>query len=503
MGKIIIFAKNHDHAQFIAERFDKNYPKYAGHFARVIDFQTEYVQSLIDSFSAETKAPHIAISVDMLDTGIDIPEVVNLVFFKMVRSKTKFWQMVGRGTRLRPDLFGLGRDKKCFYIFDYCQNLEFFSQNPDTVAGSSNESLSKKLFSSRVELIAELDHQKDHEEQLELRKEVAERLRQEVEQMNVNNFIVRPKRKLVEKYADAKAWENLDVEERNELVCDVAGLPSELVDEDQEAKQFDLLTLRLQLGLLRHEKSFTRWSEEVREIAGALEEKAAIPMVRAELELIIEVQTDDYWQDITTAMLEDVRRRLRSLVKFIEKTKRPTIYTDFVDSMGEEQEIALPGFDSGHDVERFLDKTQQFLKTHENDPVVHRLRFNECLSKDDLDILEKMLIEAGAGTPEDLSKVRSGTGLGLFVRSLVGLDREAAKRAFDGFLTGKTLSASQIQFINLMVDYLTQSGWMQVGQLYESPFTDYSPRGIDGMFNAEQVAQVVGVLDEIRTRATV
>jgi type I restriction enzyme, R subunit len=503
MGKTIIFAKNHDHAQFIAERFDKNYPKYAGHFARVIDFQTEYVQSLIDSFSAETKAPHIAISVDMLDTGIDIPEVVNLVFFKMVRSKTKFWQMVGRGTRLRPDLFGLGRDKKCFYIFDYCQNLEFFSQNPDTVAGSSNESLSKKLFSSRVELIAELDHQKDHEEQLELRKEVAERLRQEVEQMNVNNFIVRPKRKLVEKYADAKAWENLDVEERNELVCDVAGLPSELVDEDQEAKQFDLLILRLQLGLLRHEKSFTRWSEEVREIAGALEEKAAIPMVRAELELIIEVQTDDYWQDITTAMLEDVRRRLRSLVKFIEKTKRPTIYTDFVDSMGEEQEIALPGFDSGHDVERFLDKTQQFLKTHENDPVVHRLRFNECLSKDDLDILEKMLIEAGAGTPEDLSKVRSGTGLGLFVRSLVGLDREAAKRAFDGFLTGKTLSASQIQFINLMVDYLTQSGWMQVGQLYESPFTDYSPRGIDGMFNAEQVAQVVGVLDEIRTRATV
>jgi type I restriction enzyme, R subunit len=503
MGKTIIFAKNHDHAQFIAERFDKNYPKYAGHFARVIDFQTEYVQSLIDSFSAETKAPHIAISVDMLDTGIDIPEVVNLVFFKMVRSKTKFWQMVGRGTRLRPDLFGLGRDKKCFYIFDYCQNLEFFSQNPDTVAGSSNESLSKKLFSSRVELIAELDHQKDHEEQLELRKEVAERLRQEVEQMNVNNFIVRPKRKLVEKYADAKAWENLDVEERNELVCDVAGLPSELVDEDQEAKQFDLLILRLQLGLLRHEKSFTRWSEEVREIAGALEEKAAIPMVRAELELIIEVQTDDYWQDITTAMLEDVRRRLRSLVKFIEKTKRPTIYTDFVDSMGEEQEIALPGFDSGHDVERFLDKTQQFLKTHENDPVIHRLRFNECLSKDDLDILEKMLIEAGAGTPEDLSKVRSGTGLGLFVRSLVGLDREAAKRAFDGFLTGKTLSASQIQFINLMVDYLTQSGWMQVGQLYESPFTDYSPRGIDGMFNAEQVAQVVGVLDEIRTRATV
>ena len=503
LGKTIIFAKNHDHAQFIAERFDKNYPRHAGHFARVIDFQTEYVQSLIDSFSAETKAPHIAISVDMLDTGIDIPEIVNLVFFKMVRSKTKFWQMVGRGTRLRPDLFGIGRDKKCFYIFDYCQNLEFFSQNPDTVSGSANESLSKKLFSSRVELIAELDKQKDPVRKDVLRKDTAERLRQEVELMNVNNFIVRPRRKLVEKYADAKAWEKLDLDERNELVGDLAGLPSELVDEDQEAKQFDLLILRLQLGLLRHEKSFTRWSNDVRGIAGALEEKAAIPMVRAELELIIEIQTDEYWQDITTAMLEDVRKRLRSLVKFIEKTKRPTIYTDFTDSMGEEHEVELPGFDRGYDADRFLDKTHQFLKAHENDPVIHKLRFNERLSHDDLEALEKMLIESGAARLEDLSKMRSGSGLGIFVRSLVGLDREAAKRAFDGFINGKTLRANQIQFINLMIDYLTQSGWMQPGQLYETPFTDFSPKGIEGMFNAEQVAQLVAVLDEIRTRAEV
>jgi type I site-specific restriction endonuclease len=255
--------------------------------------------------------------------------------------------MVGRGTRLRPDLFGIGRHKQCFYIFDYCQNLEFFSQDSDTVAGSANESLSKKLFSSRVELISELDKHKD---------------------------------------------------------------------EDQEAKQFDLLMLRLQLALLRHEKSFTRWSNSVREIASALNEKASIPMVRAELELIIELQTDEYWQDITAAMLEDVRKRLRSLVKFIEKTKRPTIYTDFTDSMGQEQEVGLPGFDSGHDVERFRDKAQQFLKAHENEPAIHKLRFNERLTSQDLDALEKMLIGVGAGTLDELKKVRSATGLGLFVR---------------------------------------------------------------------------------------
>jgi type I restriction enzyme R subunit len=501
MGKTLIFAKNHAHAQFIADRFDTNYPHYKGNFARVIDFTVEYAQSLIDDFSNPSRAPHIAISVDMLDTGIDIPEIVNLVFFKMVRSKTKFWQMVGRGTRLRPDLFGLGRNKKYFYIFDYCQNLEFFSQNPDTTSGAANDSLSKKLFASRVELIAELEKLDGAKGKSDLRGKVAERLRQEVEQMNVNNFIVRPKRKLVEKYADAKAWETLGLDERNELVNDVAGLPSELVDDDQEAKQFDLLMLRLQLGLLRHEKSFARWSEDVRKIAGALEEKASIPMVRAELELIIEVQTDEFWQDVTTVILEDVRKRLRSLVKFIEKTKRQNIYTDFTDLIGEDREIVLPGFAAGHDVERFRDKTQQFLKAHENDPVIHKLRWNESLSGADLDSLEKILVEAGAGTPDDLSKVRSGSGLGLFVREMIGLDREAAKRAFDGFLAGKTLTANQIHFVSLVIDYLTQSGWMRAAQLYESPFTDYSPRGVEGVFDSAQVTQLLAVLDSIRRTA--
>jgi type I restriction enzyme, R subunit len=503
LGKTIIFAKNHAHAQFIADRFDKNYPHYKGNFARIIDFQVEYAQSLIDDFSNPARVPHIAISVDMLDTGIDIPEIVNLVFFKMVRSKTKFWQMVGRGTRLRPDLFGLDRDKKHFYIFDYCQNLEFFSENPETTPGAANESLGKKLFASRVELITELEKQDGTGGRSDLRNEVAERLRQEVEQMNVNNFIVRPKRRLVEKYANARAWETLGVDERNELVNDVAGLPSELVDDDQEAKQFDLLMLRLQLGLLRHEKSFSRLSEEVRKIAGWLEEKASIPMVRAELELIIEVQTEEFWQDVTTSILEDARKHLRSLVKFIERTQRPNIYTDFVDEIGEETQVELPGFDAGHDVERFRDKTQQFLKVHENDPVIHKLRWNERLTSADLDALEKMLVEAGAGTPDDLSKVRRGSGLGLFVREMIGLDREAAKRAFDGFLAGKTLSANQIQFVNLVIDYLTQSGWMSAAQLYESPFTDFSPKGVEGVFGSEQVLQMVGILNDIRNRAAV
>jgi type I restriction enzyme R subunit len=502
IGKTIIFAKNHDHAVFIAERFDKNYPQYKGAFARVIDFQVEYAQSLIDDFSNPAKAPHIAISVDMLDTGIDIPEVLNLVFFKLVRSKTKFWQMVGRGTRLSPNLFGIGKDKECFYIFDYCQNLEFFGQNPHTTDGASGESLGKRLFKARVELISALDEGAKEEKSAELRLETAELLRSQVAAMNVSNFIVRPKRKYVEHYSEAKAWEKLGIEQQIEVADHLAGLPSEVADEDQDAKQFDLLMLRLQLAILRHEPSYERLRKQVVEIAGLLEENASIPMVQQQVELIQEIQSDEFWQDVTTPILENVRKRLRSLVKLIEKGKRITVYTNFEDALGDEATIELPGFGVGADFEKFRAKARQFLKANENHATIQKLRFNEPLTRTDIQTLEKMLLDAGTGTTEDLNRAKQESyRLGLFLRSLVGLDREAAKRSFDGFILGKTLNANQIEFINLMIDHLTQRGWMEPSALYESPFTDISPRGVEGIFASKEVEQLIGVLGSIRQHA--
>jgi type I restriction enzyme R subunit len=504
LGKTIIFAKNHDHAEFIADRFNANYPHYAGHFARVIDFKTEYAQSLIDSFSIPEKAPHIAISVDMLDTGIDVPEVVNLVFFKLVRSKTKFWQMVGRGTRLRPDLRGPGRDKKDFTIFDYCQNLEFFSQNPETTDGSSGDSLGKKLFTTRVELVASLDKllaAGNSDGITELRTETAGLLHSIVAAMNVNNFVVRPQRKLVEQYTDAQAWKHLTLEQQAELVS-VAALPSELADEDQDAKQFDLLMLRLQLALLNSDKSFKRMSQQVRTIAGDLSEMKSIPMVARQMALILEVQTDEFWQDVTLPILENVRKKLRALMKLIERKKRNQVYTDFEDELGAETEIAFKGISTAGDFARFKAKALQFLKAHENDPVIHKLRWNEPLTSDDLVKLETMLVEAGTGTSEDLELAKKESpGLGLFVRSLVGLDRDAAKQAFGSFLQDKALDANQIDFINLIIDHLTQRGWMDASALYESPFVDYSSKGVDGLFSTTQVDKLVSILEEVRQRA--
>ena len=373
LGKTIVFAKNHDHAQFIAERFNINYPHYKGEFARVIDFETEYVQNLIDNFSILTKDPHIAISVDMLDTGIDIPEVVNLVFFKLVRSKTKFWQMLGRGTRLCPDLFGPGKDKEFFYVFDYCHNLEFFSQQLPPTEGNTSEPLAKRLFNTRLEFIGELDKKVSIEQGQdgggitgeaaepygshlsygELRRATADLLRTEVAAMNINNFVVRPKRRLVEKYASTEVWNQLDSVAYTELSHEVAGLPTELDAEDEEAKRFDLLILNLQLAVLRQEPSFARLRDQVKGIAGLLQDKASIPMIQAELPLILDLQTDDWWQNVTVPMLETVRRRLRSLVKLIEKIQRKPIYTDFEDMMGSEREFTLPGFATPSDFERF------------------------------------------------------------------------------------------------------------------------------------------------------
>ncbi|MBI3922410.1 MAG: DEAD/DEAH box helicase family protein, partial [Armatimonadetes bacterium] len=510
LGKTILFAKNHLHAEFIAERFNANYPHYKGKFARVIDFQVEYAQSLIDDFSNPAKSPHIAISVDMLDTGIDVPEVVNLVFFKLVRSKTKFWQMVGRGTRLRPDLFGPGKDKEFFYLFDYCQNLEFFSQNIEGTEGEAGEPLGKRLFAARLEVIGELDRRargagllrEGKTPEAKLRQETADLLQTEVAAMNVDNFVVRPKRRLVERYAQPGAWLNLSDNAIAELADQVAGLPSELEAEEEEAKRYDLLMLNLQLAVLLAEPTFERLRNQATAIAGLLEEKSNIPMVQQELLLIQEMQTELWWQDVTAPMLETARKRLRLLVKFIEKKERKPLYSDFEDEIGEGKEIELPGFASAEGYQRFLDKARQFLREHETHVAIHKLRLNRQLTETDLTELERMLAESGIGSEADWERAKEQShGLGLFVRSLVGLDREAAKAAFAGFLAGKTLTANQIEFVNLIIDHLTEQGVISPERLYESPYTDFNPLGIEGVFAIQQVDELLGVLEEVRLAA--
>ena len=297
----------------------------------------------------------------------------------------------------------------------------------------------------------------------------------------------------------------LSNEAARELGDEVAGLPTELDPDGEDAKRFDVLLLRLQLARLGGEPGFERLRDQVMAMAGLLEEKAAIPMVREQLALIHDVQTDEWWQDVTLVMLERVRRRLRGLVQFIDSRSRQPVFTDFEDVMGPEQEISIAGIDgggAGADFARFRSKAHAFLRAHQDHVAVHKLRTNRPLTDADLGDLERVLVENGIGARGDVERARQEShGLGLFVRSLVGLDREAAKEVFAGFLGSRTLGANQIEFVNLIIDHLTEHGTMEPGRLYESPFSDLAPHGPEGLFEGSAIDALVSALEHVRRNA--
>jgi type I restriction enzyme R subunit len=523
LGKTIIFAKNQAHAEFIEARFNAAYPHLAGHFARVITFKTgAYAQTLIDDFSKKDAMPHIAISVDMLDTGIDVPEVVNLVFFKQVRSKTKFWQMMGRGTRLCPDLFGPEQHKEFFRVFDYCQNLEFFGANPELKDASAPKSLSERLFAARLDLIRALDakkkevggcsegERKEHETEdgrdepateEDVRASALSALQETVSGVNIDSFIVRQHRRVVEKYREPEAWRVIDDKVRQELADEITQLPSAIDLGTEEAKRFDLLMFSLELAQLKTSKRFDALKKQLMAIAAALELQMAIPAVARHAVLIEEIQTETWWEGLTVPLLELVRLRLRDLVQHIEKTRKSIVYSNFADEIGEGVEHDLPQVGEA-DFARFKQKARHFLKAHEGHIALYKLRQGKPLTPTDLVELEKMLLDAGVGGAEDIERAKeTSDGLGRFVRSLVGLDRAAVTEAFGEFLSGGTAAAAQIEFIEMIIEHLTDQGAMDPALLYEPPFRDVAPTGPEQMFDDARVDRIVCIIRSLSDSA--
>ncbi|MCK9928826.1 DEAD/DEAH box helicase family protein [Frankia sp. Mgl5] len=516
LGKTIIFAKNQAHADFIAERFDASYPHLRGEFARVITHKDPYAQSLITSFATPTKNPQIAISVDMLDTGVDVPEVVNLVFFKLVRSRTKFMQMIGRGTRLCADLFGPNQSKDHFLVFDLCQNVEYFNQDMAPTEGRLAPSLTQQIFERRADLLLGLDQRPELSAEAEedpdgthseagLRREVARRLQQEVAGMNLDNVLVRPYRRQVEEFADPASWAKVTPEKHDELTHRLAALPTgyqEGDDSGEEAKRFDLLVLRLQLAILQADPGYTRLRTRVQEIASALLDQTTIPAVRDQQELLDELTTDEWWQDVTLPMLESMRRRVRGLVRLIEKTKRGVVYTDFEDQLGELSSTQLQGIVLGSDRTRFEAKVRTYLRSHEDQPAVQKLRHNQQITEADLGELERIFLDSGFGTGADVEQVKSERGgLGHFVRSLTGLDRGSVAAAFEDFRTDATATPRRRAYLDLLIDMLAKNGVVAVGQLYESPFSSIAPGGPEDVFTDAEIDVLVAVLGQVEGRA--
>ncbi len=512
LGKSVIFARNHKHAEFIRERFDHHYPHLAGKAARVIDNQVKYAQSLIDEFADPRSDLRIAISVDMLDTGIDIPEIVNLVFFKPVRSRTKFWQMVGRGTRTCKDLFGPGRDKECFWIFDLCQNLEFFLGQGGAESTAAPETLSTRLFRSRLALIETIDQKALQQgvgmdgELVAHRHTLAELLRCHVAACPADNFVVRPHLQLVEQFRTSDAWASLSPDDHQTLSSTLAPLPSAYAeqqgDTDADARRFDLLLYTLQLTLLRGEPRFARLQQQVRELAAQLEARANISQVAAELELIRDLLIDEWWQDVTVPMLDEVRRRLRALVGLIETTAQEPLYTNFTDELGELRELDAAALLSRDEFQQFRLRARDFLRAHDDHLTMQRLRRNQPLTPADLEELQRFLLSHGIGNEQAIQRAaKECNGFGLFIRSLVGLDRNAAKQTFADFLAQGTHTATQIRFINEIIDELTSRGVLDPARLYDPPFSDVAPMGPEGMFSEAEVDDICHLLDLITARA--
>ncbi|MFJ4006522.1 DEAD/DEAH box helicase family protein [Streptomyces sp. NPDC090023] len=518
LGKTIIFAKNNTHALAIEEQYNLNYPQGAGNDARVITYQEKNPQQLIDDFSDPAKAPDIAISVDMLDTGIDVPEVLNLVMFKPVYSRTKFWQMIGRGTRLCPNVYGPGRDKDGFHVFDLCGNAEFFNQDLDRAPARQAPTLTEKLLQRQLDLIRALDRrqapdpaQDDGPDSVDteasLRWAAARRLHETVRGMNLDNFLVRPHRRHVEAFGgDFTAWHRIGDDAAHALSEDVLGLPSDYwpegEDRGEEAKRFDLIAYRLQLAALEDGSDYTRLRAQVQELAQDLLGKTNIPVIRKQAPLLEAITDDAWWQNVTVPMLEHVRRRVRGLAHLVDTpAARKIVYTDIAEDHGMLSEVELKGLPVGTDEERFKQKARVYLQSHREQEAVRKLRENEQVTTEDLATLEELFLAEGIASAEDLDQKRAADGgLGVFLRRVGGMDKAAAQAAFSGFIAEHDLSADQIDLVHLIVRYVAANGLIGVRDLYENAL--FSTRGmIDDHFTDGQVDALEVVFRTLRARA--
>jgi type I restriction enzyme R subunit len=517
LGKTIVFARNNKHAEFIVERFNEIYPEHGGEFARLITHQLgDYAGHLIDAFKISDKPPFIAVSVDMLDTGIDVPEIVNLVFAKALHSKTKFWQMIGRGTRLCPELLGPNQDKDSFLVFDLCQNLEYFNQDLPGTEGHIQPSLQERIFARRAELLYELDQLQprleapgDDEDGTKtasgLRRDIAARLRAEVDGMDSRNIEVRSHLEAVDTYREPAAWEAITPEKRAVITGELAGLPTAYQDDEhsEEAKRFDYLMLRLQLSHLTAGGDYLTLRSDVQAIASALLDPTTltIPAVRDRRQLLDDVASDEWWQDVTLPMLETVRRRLRGIVKLVPKIRRGVVYLDIDDTAGELRATEIKGMPAGAGMNRFVSKVRSYLRTHEHDPIIRKLSSNQPVSRDELSSLAALFVDSGFGTEGDAAAASAESGgFGLFLRRLGKLDYDAAAAVFS-FLSAQSLNQPQRDYVALLIRTLSENGVLEIGALYDPPFTLRAPTGPEELFSGDVIDKIADALTSVRANA--
>lgn len=503
LAKTIIFAKNHTHALFIEERFNKNYPEYSGKFLRVIDNYESKAQSLLETFVDKyvEHDPQIAVSVDMMDTGVDAPRVANLVFFKQVKSATKFWQMIGRGTRLCPDLFGLGRHKTEFVIFDYCQNFEFFDANPDGAKSHAIKSLTQQIFEARLEVATLVrDKAESTEDERELAESYVAELYQTIATLDRERFVVKAKLRAVVDYSEQARWQNLSKSDLLDINTQLSALALPAKTDDGSAKRFDILILNYQLALLTAAYSTERYITQISSTAKALLKKQNIPAVAKQVHLLNELQVEQFWKAININRLENVRVAMRDLIKYLDKESQVNIETNFEDELdftGVKQHDLIPAYGR---LQSYKDRVESYVRTHSDHLVIQKLKRNKPITETEINALENILFDGTTvGTKQEYIATYGDKPLGVFIRNIVGLDIGAAQEAFGEFVQAGNLKADQMTFINNIISYIAKNGVIDKNMLFEPPFTNIHQDGLIGVFddvNANKVVQLVNLVNE-------
>ncbi|MDQ7015480.1 MAG: DEAD/DEAH box helicase family protein [Gammaproteobacteria bacterium] len=508
LGKTIIFAKNHHHALFIEERFNKNYPEYAGKFLRVIDNYESKAQDLLETFVDPDKEhePQIAVSVDMMDTGVDAPRVVNLVFFKAVKSATKFWQMIGRGTRLCPDLFAEGEDKTHFQIFDFCQNFEFFDLNPEGIEAQQVRSLTQRIFSAKLALALLIREQPESDEpQRALAERFISELHQSVAQLDQERFVVKAKLRSVVKFSEKKSWQSISKSDQLEITTDVSALMLPNEDEDELARRFDLLILAYQLALLDGSHSTSGFLDKINTTAGALLKKQNIPAVKMQHEMLKKLQTEPFWQAININRLEEVRVALRDLMKYLDRESRINVVTEFEDTLDQREavihDVVAPAYGR---LMNYKERVASYVREHKDHLVIQKLQRNKPITEQDIQTLEGILFDrATLGSKQDYREQFGDKPLGQFIRGIVGLEQNAAQAAFADFLQAGQFSGDQMTFLKHIIQHLRINGMIDKQRLRQPPFTNLHEKGVLGLFSTADVVKMVKVIDEVNENALV
>lgn len=493
LGKTIIFAKNHRHAEKILEVFGKEYPHLPG-YARVIDNYMTYAQSAIDEFSDPGKLPQIAISVDMLDTGIDVPEVLNLMFFKKVMSKAKFWQMIGRGTRLCDGLMD-GENKSKFYIFDLCGNFEFFRMSKGK-ASVNQMALQSAVFYLKAQIIyklQDLDYQT--EELIPFREKLVQEMLEKVRWLDRGSFAVKQHLRYVEKFSAAESYQALSYEDTLYLRDEVS--PLLLPDEDEaSAVRFDALMYGIELAYLVG-KTYKKARKDLVKKVGAVASVANIPEIQAQSELIDKILHTDYLENAGINEFEYIRECLRGLMKYLPHGGEiyNTNFTDDILSV-EWNESEL----DNDDLNNYKAKAEFYIRQHQDSPAIMKLRSNIPLTESDVKELENILWSQ-VGSRQDYETQVGKKPLGEFVREIVGLDMKAAKEAFAKYLDETYLDSRQIYFVNQIVEYIVRNGVLKdLSVLQEPPFTDQGSI-VEVFTDLSLWAGIKSVIDKINANA--